>query len=103
MDDLPPGFEPPRTRRRGRQYRDYRDVPLLRQSGVNSWMMVLALITCIPLVFVTCLAILTGDIYYNRKDRNGSLEVWPPTNKLAAFVIILINVGFICWMISLKR
>lgn len=72
-------------------YTDYSEVPWIRQSGTNSVFLVLHLLTCgaIPFLLVTCVVLVTGNVYYNRKESDGSLKVWSPANKVIAFLLLI--------------
>jgi len=43
----------------------------------------------LPLLVITCLVLVTGDIYYNKADSNGTLKVWSKANKVVAFLLLL--------------
>ncbi|HEX2475602.1 MAG TPA: hypothetical protein VHK01_12695 [Lacipirellulaceae bacterium] len=38
---------------------------------------------------MTCLVLVTGDIYYNKTGRDGTLKVWSGANKVIAFLLLL--------------
>jgi hypothetical protein len=76
------------------RYRSYADVPWLRKSGTNTAFILIHLLTCgcVPLLLLTCIILVTGDVYYNRRDREGNLEAWSMANKVVAMLILLFNV-----------
>jgi hypothetical protein len=43
----------------------------------------------LPLLLMTCLVLVTGDIYYNKTGRDGTLKVWSGANKVIAFLLLL--------------
>ena len=96
-----PDEPPPPPKPRG-PYRSYARVPFLRRSETINTFVILHLLTLgmLPLLLVACFVILTGNVYYDRTDETGKLEVWGPTSKLAAFVILVINVVVLAIVIS---
>jgi hypothetical protein len=40
-----------------------------------------------PISLCVCLVLLTGNIYYDRKDASGNLKTWGFANKIAAVVL----------------
>jgi hypothetical protein len=75
-------------------YRYYSDVPWLRKSGTNTVFLVAHLLTCgcLPLLLLTCIMLVTGDIYYNDVDVQGNLKTWSFANKVVAVLLLLFNV-----------
>jgi hypothetical protein len=73
------------------KYANYKDVPWLRRSGTNTAFLVLHLLTfgTLPFLLITCLVLLTGDVYYNKTDSDGTLAVWSKANKVIAFLLLL--------------
>ncbi|MBA4104809.1 MAG: hypothetical protein C0485_03545 [Pirellula sp.] len=73
------------------KYANYQDVPWLRKSGTNTTFLVLHLLTLgiLPFLLITCLVLITGDIYYNKTDSDGTLAVWSKANKVIAFLLLL--------------
>ena len=73
------------------KYTDYKDVPWLRKSGTNSLFLVFHIITlgCLPFLLITCLILVTGDIYYDKAGPDGTLDVWSTANKVIAFLLLL--------------
>jgi hypothetical protein len=75
----------------------YADLPWYRRGGVMHWLTVAALVTwffgfgtipCIPV----CIALLTGDVYHNRRKPDSTLAAWSWPNKAAAYVLLLLNI-----------
>jgi hypothetical protein len=86
-------------------YSDYSEVPLLRKSGTNSVLIVLHLLTLgmVPFLLVTCIMLVTGDIYYDRVEPNGTLKTWSTANKVVAWLLLLaplILVGTVVFTIA---
>jgi hypothetical protein len=72
------------------RYATYEDVPWFRRSSFNSLLCGLGL--CIgPLVWWCCFNVLTGDVYYNQYEPDGSLKKWSGANKVAAVLILALN------------
>jgi hypothetical protein len=74
-------------------YTSYADVPWYRQSGVNNFFVFLGLLGALPFSVWTCVNLLTGDVYFNKRDENGKLMTWGIVNKLWA---VLFAVVWIC-------
>ena len=85
-----------------RSYTSYADVPWYRRSDVNTAFIVIGLGTrgFIPLTILTCILLLTGDIYYKEPDRAGNLRVWGKANKVAALVILVVNLAWLIYAIG---
>lgn len=75
----------------------YSNLPWYRRGGVLTGFTVAAIVTlflgygtipCIPV----CIAVLTGDVYYDKRDPDGSLKKWGWSNKVAAIVLLLLNI-----------
>jgi len=79
------------------RYRDYSEVPWHRKSSSNGILILINLLTCglVPGTFLVCCFVLTGDIYYNKKDDQGNLKTWSWGNKVAAIILLAINVIFL--------
>lgn len=71
-------------------YDNYNQVPWYRQSHLNSIFILVHLLTCtaVPLLLITCIALVTGNIYYNQKDESGQLKTWSTANKVLAFIFL---------------
>jgi len=72
----------------------YDQVPWYRRSGVNSAFVLLGLVTGVSLI-ITTIVLLTGDIYYNKLDKDGMLKKWSVANKVVAVILLLSWIGFI--------
>lgn len=86
------------------QYTDANQVPWYRQSTLHTVLLIIHLLTCgaAPLLLVTCLVLVTGDIYYNTPDHTGYLKKWSPANKVVAFILLLAPlVFFISMLVSI--
>ncbi len=73
------------------KYVNYMDVPWYRRSGVNSAFTLLGLFCFSPLLWFVCAILMTGDIYYNKHQDDGSLKTWSFANKVIAWVLVLVN------------
>jgi len=81
------------TRKSEKKYRNYAEVPWYRTSSTNSALVLFGLFcACSPLIIWTCINLATGDVYYERKDADGYLMTWSFANKIAAFVILALNI-----------
>jgi hypothetical protein len=79
----------------GGRYLKYADVPWYRREP--GLLAMIGVLLCGFVTIALCLICLTGDVYKNRYDRDGNLEVWGISNKIAAVVILIIQ-GFILWL-----
>ena len=84
------------------RYSEYSDVPTLRRSGTNSTLLILHLLTLgfVPFSLITFVVLATGNVYYNKKEADGSLKVWSPANRVIAFLLLIPSVliiGFFTW------
>ena len=89
----------PQTSAAEHRYGDYRQVPWYRKSSINSIFILLSFISCglIPGILAVCIIVLTGDVYSNNRDDHGNLKKWGPANKVAAFILLLINIGAVVY------
>ena len=85
------------------QIQRFADVHWNRQSGFNSILLGVGLLFT-PFLVWCCINVLTGDIYFNKYDKNGALKKWSRWNKLAAFALLVIvlcsYVGIILRMVN---
>src|SRR3990170_6170533 len=74
-------------------YMTYEQVPWYRRSGVNSVFILVHILTggCVPFILWTCVNLVTGDIYYKKKDAAGYLQTRSFANKVVAVAILLVN------------
>lgn len=87
--------EPP-SRTSPKIYRDFADVPWSRRSGINTIFILTSMLTCgfIPLTLWTCINLLSGGVFYDKKDADGNLKQWSSANKIVAMVIVIVNLTF---------
>jgi hypothetical protein len=87
----------------------YDEVPLLRRNGFCSGVLVahvgvMFLGGCVPLVsllgifttigvILVCFVVLTGPVYYDKRNKDGTLKTWGKGNKVAAVILLLLFVG----------
>ena len=73
-------------------YKNYADVPWHRRSAINSTLLLVQLLTLLyfPTALWVSLVLLTGDIFYDKKDPEGNLKKWGPGNKIAALAMVVI-------------
>ena len=74
-------------------YQDYKNVPWYRKSSINSFFIVLTILSggFFPGTLLVCTFVLTGDIYYKHHDKDGNLNTWSWGNKVAAVMLLLIT------------
>ncbi len=71
-------------------YVHYAQVPWHRRSSVNNIFVILGLLGCFPLVCWTSINLITGDVYFDRRERDGTLATWGIVNKIWAILFALI-------------
>ena len=76
-------------------YTRYEDVPWYRRSGPVGTITFLGLFFG-PAILLSCIVALTGDIYTKKKDESGKLITWSFGNKIAAVIILVIQIVFTC-------
>lgn len=70
------------------KFYSYDQVPWFRRSGINSLLVILGLFLGIFLLFPVGVLI-SGDVYYNKANPDGTLKKWSVANKIAAVIILL--------------
>lgn len=50
---------------------------------------------CPPLIWTTCVLLLTGEIYQNRYDLDGNLVAWGKANKVVAAILLALNLALV--------
>ena len=72
------------------KYTSYNEVPWYRREPGALTM--LAALCCTPVIIALCIICLTGDVYKNSYDSQGNLQVWGIGNKVAAVLILIIQI-----------
>lgn len=86
------------------EYLDYSQVPWYRQGHVNNIFVALSRFGCFPLAVITCVSLLTGDVYYDQKGSDGKLRTWSVVNKIWAFLFAIVWSGvFLVWLVTSGR
>ena len=85
-----------------KKYQCYEEVPWSRRSGTNTIFILINILTCgfVPLTLWTCFNLLRGNVYYNKKDADGNLKTWSFLNKIAAAIIVAINLVYLIIALS---
>jgi len=78
----------PRTK-----YALYGEVPWYRRNGLVSACCFGGFLICAPLLWAGCVIVLTGDVYYKTVDEKGNLKTWGIGNKVAAFVLLFLQIA----------
>lgn len=85
-------------------YLEYSQLPWYRQGHVNNILVTISLFGCLPLAVITCVSLLTGDIYYDQKGPDGKLKTWSVANKIWAFLFAIVWSGvFLVWLVTSGR
>jgi hypothetical protein len=72
-------------------YTDYEVVPWFRRDGLNSGLVFVGLFFP-PALACVCGTLVTGDIYFDKRGPDGLLARWPRANRIAALVILSLQV-----------
>jgi hypothetical protein len=85
------------------KYYRFEDVPWYRRSTLNHIFAITGLL-CIPLLVWWVVAMcLTGDIYKNKRDKDGSLKTWGIFSKVFSVFLVVAQIGAIIGLRSLTR
>jgi len=58
--------------------------------------MVVAGFCCFPpLLLAVCIVLVTGDVYYNKLRKDGTLKKWSIANKILAWLVLAWNLYII--------
>ena len=71
------------------QFYSYDEVPFLRRSEINSLFVIFGLFTGITLI-LPVIMLLSGDIFYNKTNPDGTLRKWSFANKVVAVIFLLL-------------
>ena len=74
-------------------YNTYAEVPWYRKSSANS-LFILVGFFFPPLIWLVCILLVTGKIYYNKPDAQGNLKTWSVANKIVAFIFLFVQLAF---------
>jgi RNA polymerase subunit RPABC4/transcription elongation factor Spt4 len=77
---------------KGTERERYDNIPFLRRSGTNSAFVLGGLCCLPPLLWITCVMLLTGDVYYDERGDDGKLKTWSVANKVVAGVLLVLQV-----------
>ncbi len=80
-------------------YSVYAQVPWYRRASIVGAITFLGLF-CSPAILFACIVVLTGDVYYDKTDDQGQLKRWSFGNKVAAVIILIIQVALTVAMLS---
>lgn len=77
------------------EFTDYNQLPWYRKSGVNSGLILASILTCglFPGIFIVCIVLSTGEVYFNKKNEQGYLKKWHWGNKIIAILLLLLNIA----------
>jgi len=75
-------------------YSNYEQVPWYRRSSINT-LFILGSFFFHPLIWAVCFLLATGDVYYNKTDTSGQLKKWHWANKVVAFILLAVQLGFL--------
>jgi hypothetical protein len=81
---------------------DYTAVPWYRKSSFVSPMTVVGLFFG-PAILVVCAIVLSGDVFYKTRDEAGRLQKWGEGNKIAAVVILAMQLWFTLYLFGYFR
>jgi len=72
-------------------YQTYEEVPWFRREP-GALVFLLAILFS-PVVIAICIIALTGDVYKNNYDQEGNLAVWGTGNKIAAVLLLILQIS----------
>lgn len=75
----------------------YEDVPVFRRNWLNSLFVFVGFFVLPPLLWATCVIVLTGPVYMNAYDERGQLKQWGPANKVVAAILLSFQVAMVIW------
>jgi hypothetical protein len=79
--------------------RDWDDVPWHRRSEVLGYWVIIGFLIFPPLLWAACIVCLTGPVYYSGIRKDGRRERWSVGNKLAAVLVLALQVWAIAqWL-----
>jgi len=74
------------------KYKTFAEVPWFRREPGPITLILMLLFS--PVLLALCIVALTGDVYRNAHDKSGNLVVWGIANKIAAILLLLVQLGF---------
>jgi hypothetical protein len=81
------------------EYADYKQVPWRRRSGINNIFVLLGMLGLWPFALWTALNLLTGSVYFAKRDADGYLKKWGILNTVWA-VGILVFWGYVTYLVA---
>lgn len=81
---------------------DYAALPWYRKSSYVSPMTLVGLF-CGTMILVVCVIVLSGDVYYHTRDEAGQFRKWGQGNKIAAVVILAMQLWFTLYLFGFFR
>lgn len=69
----------------------FEEVPWFRRSGIMTAFILVGFVLFPPLLWTACIITLTGEVYENRVKKDGTLAKWSAGNKLAAVVVLVLQ------------
>jgi hypothetical protein len=73
----------------------YDQIPWFRKSSINSVFVLVGFFCFPPLLLATCVILLTGDVYYDKRTPEGGFKTWSAANKVVAVILLVLQiVGF---------
>jgi hypothetical protein len=90
-----------RRKSRTLKYKSYFDAPWYRREPGG--LVFLLAIVFAPVTIALCVVCLTGDVYRNSYDEEGNLQVWGVGNKVAAVLILVVQIGITLLFVHAQR
>ncbi len=81
-------------------YQNIKEVPWYRRSSLNSFFVIVGAFVFQPLLWITIFSIITGDIYFNKKNPDGTLKTWSTANKVVAFMFLIVQIIIFIFFIA---
>lgn len=73
-----------------RRYTEYSQVPWNQKQEICNLFIIIGLFIA-PFLWYVCFVSLTSDVYYNKKDSEGYIKKWGTGNKVAAAILLVLQ------------
>lgn len=81
-------------------FTDISEVPWYRREDTATVSILFGFLLFPPAVWATCLICLTGNIYKERTNKDGTLRTWSFGNKLAAVIVLFVSFAYTAIMVG---
>jgi len=85
--------------KRGSLPMQYKDIQWNRKSWFNSLLALFGVLGLYPLLWWSCINVITGEVYYSDYDEYGNLRKWSKANEIVAFILLTLNILWILYIV----